>query len=93
MTFFELEKMLKHLNEEEKQHMEELRLIKQILEKKYISVDMGDNSQLEQLHDLQSMLKNKLNEYRDDTTNNVSIPICYPENNIIRRSPFEKVIV
>ena len=30
---------------------------KQILEKKYISVDMGDNSQLEQLHDLQSMLK------------------------------------
>lgn len=66
---------------------------KQILEKKYISVDMGDNSQLEQLHDLQSMLKNKLNEYRDDTSNNVSMPICHPENNIIRRSPFEKVIV
>ena len=28
MTFFELEKMLKHLNDKEKQHMEELRLVK-----------------------------------------------------------------
>ena len=67
---------------------------KQILEKKYISIDMGDNSQLEQLHDLQSLLKNKMNEYRNDYSGNIQMNLSHPENTkqVIRvGSPFEKI--
>lgn len=69
---------------------------KQILEKKYINIDMGDNSQLEQLHDLQKVLKNKMNEFRDDYSNNVGMTMSHPENTIqpiCVGSPFEKIIV
>lgn len=48
---------------------------KQVLEKKYISVDMGDNSQLEELHNLQIILKDRLNELSENlpTSNNIAI--------------------
>ena len=38
----------------------------QILEKKYIAVDMGDNSQLDQLGDTQKLLKERLSILRDE---------------------------
>ena len=55
---------------------------------------MGDNSQLEQLHDLQSLLKNKMNEFRNDYSDNIGMVISHPENTkpICVGSPFEKVI-
>jgi hypothetical protein len=68
---------------------------KQVLEKKYISIDMGDNSQLEQLHDLQSLLKNKMTEFRNDYSDNTQMILSHPENTgpINIGSPFEKVIL
>lgn len=38
---------------------------KDVLERKYITVDMEGANQYEQLHDLQDMLKNRLSELRD----------------------------
>ena len=66
---------------------------KQVLEKKYISIDMGDNSQLEQLHELQQDLKHRMTELRDDLTYNDNIVHPQNINNIIRvpYSPFEYV--
>ena len=55
---------------------------------------MGDNSKLEQLHDLQSLLKNKMNEYRNDYSGNIQMNLSHPENTkqVIRvGSPFEKI--
>lgn len=39
---------------------------KQVLEKKYITVDMEDNNQFEQLHELQDMLKQRLQSFKDE---------------------------
>lgn len=67
----------------------------QVLEKKLISVDMGDNSQLEQLHQIQGDIKNRLSELRDDSSPKNAI--SHPENiNTIREivlpySPYVKV--
>jgi|GEM_PF-875954 len=53
---------------------------KQVLEKKYISVEMGDNSQIDQLHDLQKMLKERLAEYKNDISGNTVIGVSHPDN-------------
>ena len=53
---------------------------KEVLEKKYIAVDMGENSQLDKLHDLQGMLKERLNEYRDDISGNIGHNVSHPQN-------------
>ena len=53
---------------------------KEVLEKKYIAVDMGENSQLDKLHDLQGMLKERLNEYRDDISGNIGLNVSHPQN-------------
>ena len=54
--------LLDRLDELEKLTIEGLynEQYKQVLEKKYVAVDMGGNSQLEQIHELQSMLKDRL---------------------------------
>ena len=55
-------------------------IYKEVLEKKYIAVDMGENSQLDKLHDLQGMLKERLNEYRDDISGNIGLNVSHPQN-------------
>lgn len=64
---------------------------KQVLEKKYISIDMGDNSQWEQIHTIQGELKARMNELRDGIERNDNI--SHPNNIIVRvpYSPFEYV--
>ena len=65
---------------------------KQVLEKKYIAVDMGENSQLDKLHDLQSLLKQKINESRDEFVTTTQSPqIIHPENIIRYVNPHEKI--
>lgn len=65
---------------------------KQVLEKKYIAVDMGENSQLDKLHDLQSLLKQKINESRDEFVTTTQSPqIIHPENIIRYVNPYEKI--
>ena len=41
---------------------------KEVLEKKYITIDMEGNDQIEKLHELQEMLKQKINDLRNDNT-------------------------
>ena len=41
---------------------------KKVLEKKYITIDMEGNDQIEKLHELQEMLKQKINDLRNDNT-------------------------
>lgn len=58
---------------------------KEVLEKKYITVDMEGNNQFEQLHDLQKMLKEKMSELRGDakeTPNKdfTNSPLLHPQN-------------
>ena len=58
---------------------------KDILEKKYITIDMGENDQVKQLHDLQTILKERLSELRgDEPTKNSSYssdsPLLHPQN-------------
>jgi hypothetical protein len=38
---------------------------KQVLEKKYITIDMEDNNQIEKLHELQGILKQRLSEIKE----------------------------
>ena len=52
---------------------------KQVLEKKYICVDMGDNSQITQLHDIQSMLKGRMKELREQE-DTINYNISHPQN-------------
>lgn len=57
---------------------------KEILEKKYITVDMEGNNQISQLHDLQETLKQRLGELRGEpqTPNQdfSNSPILHPQN-------------
>lgn len=52
----------------------------QILEKKYIAVDMGDNSQVDQIGDAQNMLKERLAILKESMNKNTDIPISAPQN-------------
>ena len=76
--------LLDRLDELEKLTIEGLynEQYKQVLEKKYVAVDMGGNSQLEQIHELQSMLKDRLSELREDDVVNTTndIPIMHTNN-------------
>lgn len=66
----------------------------QILEKKYIAIDMGDNSQLDQLSQTQEMLRNRLAELREETKfsskQNISAPNNYVQYTDVN-SPFIRV--
>jgi hypothetical protein len=58
---------------------------KEVLEKKYITVNMEGNNQFEQLHDLQKILKEKMSELRGDakeTPNKdfTNSPLLHPQN-------------
>ena len=58
---------------------------KEVLEKKYITIDMEGNNQFEQLHDLQEMLKEKMSQLRGDSieTPNKDFsnsPLLHPQN-------------
>lgn len=58
---------------------------KEILEKKYITIDMEDNNQFDQLHDLQELLKQRLNELRGESQQTPNkdysnSPLLHPQN-------------
>lgn len=56
---------------------------KNVLEKRYITVDMEGNNQYDQLHELQEMLKNKMRNIRgesDNTTDYTNSPMLHPQN-------------
>lgn len=67
---------------------------KEVLEKQYIYIDMGDNSQIEQLHNIQLELKQRMSDLRNNNYNN-DFTINHPENNVVvsrvNRSPFIKL--
>lgn len=54
----------------------------QILEKKYIAVDMGDNSQLDQLGDTQKLLKERLSILRDEVKQNTDMSSSASQNQV-----------
>ena len=62
---------------------------KQVLEKKYICVDMGDNSQITQLHDIQSMLKGRMKELREQE-DTINYNISHPQNMQYQSAPVEQ---
>ena len=58
---------------------------KEVLEKKYITVDMEGNNQFEKLHELQEMLKNKLSDLRGEASQPpnkefANSPLLHPQN-------------
>lgn len=58
---------------------------KEVLEKKYIIVDMEGNNQFEKLHELQEMLKNKLSDLRGEASQPpnkefTNSPLLHPQN-------------
>lgn len=55
---------------------------KQVLEKKYITIDMEGNNQFEKLHELQDMLKQRLTEIKSGEQQNslANSPMMHPEN-------------
>lgn len=58
---------------------------KEVLEKKYIIVDMEGNNQFEKLHELQEMLKNKLSDLRGEAVQPpnkefTNSPLLHPQN-------------
>lgn len=60
-------------------------IYKEVLEKKYIMIDMEGNNQFEQLHDLQQVLKEKIKELRGECTetpnsNFANSPLLHPQN-------------
>lgn len=60
---------------------------KEILEKKYITVDMEGNNQIEKLHELQTMLKERLNELQSESSQTPNkdfnnSPLLHPQNTI-----------
>ena len=59
--------------------------VNQVLEKKFIQVDMEGNNQIEQLHQVKTMLQDKLNEYKSDTQSsyNIERPDNYNQDRIV----------
>lgn len=60
---------------------------KEILEKKYITVDMEGNNQIEKLHELQTILKERLNELQSESSQTPNkdfsnSPLLHPKNTI-----------
>lgn len=55
---------------------------KQILEKKYITIDMEGNDQFEKLHELQDLLKQRLKDIKEgeSETDYANSPMLHPEN-------------
>lgn len=58
---------------------------KEVLEKKYVTVDMEGNNQIEKLHDLQETLKQRLSELRGDSQETLNkdysnSPLLHPQN-------------
>lgn len=58
---------------------------KEVLEKKYVTVDMEGNNQIEKLHDLQETLKQRLSELRGDSQETPNkdysnSPLLHPQN-------------
>ena len=56
---------------------------KDVLEKKYIQIDMGysEEQQVEQLHQLQTILKEKMNNFRNDINEPTNYTIDKPKTN------------
>lgn len=58
---------------------------KEVLEKKYITIDVEGNNQFEQLHDIQQLLKQRMGELRSDAQDlpnkeYQNSPLLHPEN-------------